>query len=206
MSDIPGDESAPDNGEPIPEDGDASPAKAPKATARGAHSKGRWKRRPRIAAGLKSRWLTIVVLVIALAAAGFAAAAWYRLTQQAAPPAFTDQQTADSKRNVCTTYLIVHQAVVLNTHLPNPVKDDPIGQLAVAGNARLALLGGGMYLRDRLAAEPATPPDLAKAISTMANTLEELSINYLAGASGFVQDPLREKLNSQILDTNKLCT
>jgi hypothetical protein len=70
--------------------------------------------------------------------------------------------------------------LVTNTHLVNPHPDDPIDQLAVASNARTALLGGGAYLRERLAAEPAAPADLAKAVNSMAKTIEQLSINYLA--------------------------
>lgn len=90
-------------------------------------------------------------------------------------------------------------------HLSNPVPGDPIGALAVAANARLALYGGGGYLRDRVAMEPASPPDLAKAINAMANTLQELSIGYLAGAPNYTQDPLRRDLDSELDQINGLC-
>lgn len=87
-----------------------------------------------------SRWLTVVSLVIAVIAVGLAIGSWFRPTHSASP-AFTSQQISDAKTNVCAAYTTVQQAVVINTHLVNPRPDDPIGQLAVAANARLALLG-----------------------------------------------------------------
>jgi hypothetical protein len=64
----------------------------------------------------------------------------------------------------------------------------------VAANARLALIGGGAYLRDRLAAQPSAPADLAKAVSS-----------YLANADNSVQEPLRKDLDPEITQLNKLC-
>jgi hypothetical protein len=93
----------------------------------------------------------------------------------------------------------------MNTHLENPTPGDPTGQLAVAANARLALVGGGAYLRDRLDAEPATPGDLVNAVKSMANTIEQLGVNYLAGAANIVQDPLRQELDSEIGQIDGMC-
>jgi hypothetical protein len=119
---------------------------------------------------------------------------------------FNSQEIADAKTNLCSAYTAAHQAVVINTHLVNPRADDPIGPLAVAANARLALLGGGAYLRDRVAAEPAAPADLSKTLTYMADTIEQLGINYLAGASNLVQDPLRDNLNKEIRALDQLCS
>jgi hypothetical protein len=154
--------------------------------------------------GWKSRWPTFAALAIAVLALAIAALAWFRPVHSASP-AFTAQQTADAKTNVCTASAVARQAVVTNTHLVNPRGDDQIGTLAVAANARLALLGGGAYLRDRLDAEPATPADLAKALKAMAGTMEQLGINYLAGASSVTQNPLRNNLDKEIAAINKLC-
>jgi hypothetical protein len=76
----------------------------------------------------------------------------------------------------------------------------------VAANARLALLGGGAYLKDRIAAEPASPADLAQAVNNMGNTMEQLGIAYLAAATQQVLDPLRHDLDSQITQLNKMCS
>ena len=153
--------------------------------------------------GWKSRWPTFAALAIAVLALAIAGLAWFRPVHSA--PAFTAQQTADAKTNVCTASAVARQAVVTNTHLVNPRGNDEIGTLAVAANARLALLGGGAYLRDRLDAEPATPADLAKALKAMAGTMEQLGINYLAGSTSTAQDPLRNNLDKEIAAINKLC-
>src|ERR1700689_846897 len=152
-----------------------------------------------------SRWPTFAALAIAVIAAAVAITAWFRPAPESASPPFTDQQTAQAKMNVCSAYTAVHQGVVRNTHLTDPNPNDPAGQLAIAANARLALLGGGAYLRDRAAAQPATPADLAQAVNSIANTIEQLGVGYLEAAGNIVQDPLRHDLNSQVTQIDKLC-
>jgi hypothetical protein len=58
----------------------------------------------------------------------------------------------------------------------------------VATNARLALLGGGAYLKDRVDANSAAPGDLVNAVSNFANTIEQLGVNYLIGAGRYQRD------------------
>jgi hypothetical protein len=152
-----------------------------------------------------SGWVTFAALAIAVIATAVAIAAWFRPAPQSATPAFTDQQTAQAKSNVCSAYTAVHQAVVRNTHLADPNPNDPVGQLAIAANARLALLGGGAYLRDRVAAQPATPADLAQAVNSMGTTIEQLGVGYLEAAANIVLDPLRHDLDVQIGQISKLC-
>jgi hypothetical protein len=152
----------------------------------------------------KSRWPTYAALAIAVIALAVAITAWFR-PAHSGTPSFNDQQTADAKKSVCRAYTSVKQSVVVNTHMTNPNGDDPVGQLAVAANARLALLGGGQYLRDRLAAAPAAPAELAKAVTSMATTIEDLGIGYLSGESAVAQDPLRNDLNSEIGQIDALC-
>ena len=144
-------------------------------------------------------------LAIAVIATAVAVAAWFRPAPHSASPTFTDQQTTQAKSNVCSAYTAVHQAVVRNTHLADPNPNDPVGQLAIAANARLALLGGGAYLRDRVADELATPAELAQAVNSMGNTIEQLGIGYLEAATNIVLDPLRHDLDSQVAQLNKLC-
>ena len=144
--------------------------------------------------------LAIAVIALAVAIAG-----WFRPAPESASPTFTDRQTAQAKTNVCSAYTAVHQGVVRNTHLTDANPNDPAGQLAIAANARLALLGGGGYLRDRVAAQPATPADLAQAVNSMADTIERLGVGYLEGATNIMMDPLRHDLDSQIAQINKLC-
>jgi hypothetical protein len=147
-----------------------------------------------------SRWPTYAALAIAVIAAVLAALAYFHPAHKGASVA---QQGGDAKANVCSAYAAAHKAVVINTHLQSP--NDPVAQLAVATNARLALIGGGAYLRERLAANTAAPADLTNAANTMANTIEQLGINYLTQAGADVQDPLRKDLDSQITQLDKLC-
>jgi hypothetical protein len=148
-----------------------------------------------------ARWQTLAALVIAVVAAGVAVAAWFRPTHEG--PSYP--QSGDAKTNLCAAYKVVHQAVVTNTHLANPGGNAPGGHLAVAANARLALLGGGAYLRDIIGAQTAPPADLAKAVDSLAATIEQLGVNYLANVSNDVQVPLRHDLESEIATLKKLC-
>lgn len=150
-------------------------------------------------------WRTYAPLAIAVLAIIIAIVALFHPVNTSSR-SFSAQQTADAKTNLCSAYTATHQAVVINTHLVNPRGGDPIGSLAVAANARLALLGGGTYLRDRVAAEPAAPADLARTLTYMADTIEQLGINYLAGAANLVQDPLRQNLDKEIRAIDQLCS
>jgi hypothetical protein len=52
---------------------------------------------------------------------------------------------------------------------------------------------------------PAAPGDFTNAVDSMATTLEDLGISYLAGAPAFAQDQIGCGLGSQISDVNRLC-
>jgi hypothetical protein len=145
-----------------------------------------------------SRWPTYVALVIAVIAAVLAGLAYFH-------PAKTGtvaQQGGDAKANVCGAYAATRKAVVINTHMES---QNPNLQLAIAANARLALIGGGTYLRERLAANTGAPSDLANAANSLANTIEQLGINYLIQAPPAVQDPVRNDLNNQLAQLDKMC-
>jgi len=150
-----------------------------------------------------SRWSMFATLAIALVALVLAGLAYFQ-------PAHTGgtgvpQQGGDAKANVCSAYHAAHNAMVINTHLQSPNPKDPTAELSVATSARLALIGGGTYLKERLAANSAAPADLANAVNTVANTMEQLGINYLNRAAADAQETLRSDLNSQIGAADKLC-
>jgi hypothetical protein len=150
-----------------------------------------------------SRWPTAAAVVLAVIAVGVAVAAWFDPLHSSGT--FSAQQTTAAKKSVCTAGVVVHEAVVAGTHVKNPVPNDPAGRLAVAANARLALIEGGALLKDRLASEPAAPADLAKAVTSMANTLEELGVGYLGELNSSL-DTLRHDLDTEIAQINTLCT
>jgi hypothetical protein len=123
-----------------------------------------------------ARWVTALSLILALAALGVAAwavvMAWPQKDKAVEP-------TAESKQKVCAAFDTVSKAVQLQTHAD--LGPDPIAQTAVAGNARLSLIGGGDYLLSRL--DEQTPPDLAEAARLFANNLQDIGLNALAGAT-----------------------
>ncbi len=153
-----------------------------------------------------SRWLPLVALVIALlAVAGAAYGYFYPNESAAASGKYSDQQRNDAKKHICEVFKIVDRAVVRNSHLKNPENGGPIGALSVATAQRFAFYDGGDFLRDRVAAEPATPKDLADNANGLGTQLEELSIGYLAGAQDFAQDELRQNLDDKIKKIVEIC-
>jgi hypothetical protein len=145
--------------------------------------------------------LVLAILALAGAAYGY----FFPNESAAAAGKYTDQQRSDAKKHICETFKIVDRAVVRNSHLKNPDNGGPIGALAVATAQRFAFYDGGDFLRDRVAAEPATPKDLADNASALGTQLEELSIGYLAGAQDFAQDELRQNLDDKIKKIVEIC-
>jgi len=146
------------------------------------------------------QWITYAALAIAVIAVILAALAYFGPAHKSASA--TAQQGGDAKANVCSAYAATRKAVIINTHLQSP---NPENQLAVATNARLALIGGGAYLSERLAANTAAPTDLANAANSLAATIQQLGINYLTQAPASVQDPLRSDLKNELGQIDKLC-
>ena len=136
-----------------------------------------------------SRWLAPLAVVISLIAAGLAA--WALMKAPAANNAAVGQAgDADPKATVCNAFQTVVTAVSLQTH--TDLGPEPVPQLAVAGNARLALLGGGQYLLGRIPA--GAPPELADAVRGFAGNLEQIGMNYLAGVAD--SDPAQVNLQA----------
>jgi len=146
------------------------------------------------------QWITYVALAIAVLAVILAALAYFGPARNSASA--IPQQGGDAKANVCAAYAATRKAVVLNTHLQSP---NPDSQLAVAANARLALIGGGAYLSQRLAANTAAPADLANAANSLTTTIEQLGIDYLTQAPASVLDPVRNDLSNELSQLDKLC-
>jgi hypothetical protein len=158
-------------------------------------------------------WLAVTALVLSLVAVAGGVAGYFFLyphknDTSSSSSTVNDQAAKDpkeAKKRICETFMVVDRAVVRNSRLKNPDNGGPIGALSVATAARLAFFGGGAFLKDRVAGEPLTPPDLAKSVNAMASNLEELAIGYLAGAADFTQDSLRQALDDKIKATVEIC-
>lgn len=148
------------------------------------------------------QWLVYAASAIAVVAAVLAGLAYFH---PAPNKALAPQQGGDAKANICSAYKAAHKSVVINTHLRSDNQNDAVAELSVATSARLALLGGGAYLKDRLEANTAASADLVGAVNSFANTIEQLGINYLQGADASEQDPLRKDLDNQITQLDKMC-
>ncbi len=147
---------------------------------------------------------TIAALALAVIGIVLAILGWFHPSTS---QKFNDDQRTQAKGNICNAQSVVRQGTQFNTNLQNPVPGDLAGDLAVGTNARLSLFAGGAYLHQALESNPATPADVAQAVGDMADTLEALSINYLAGHSpeDEVQQPLRDQLRGQIDVLDNLC-
>jgi len=145
------------------------------------------------------QWITYAALAIAVLAVILAALAYFVPAHNSASA--TAQQGGDAKANVCAAYRHPKSGSPQH-HMQSP---NPDSQFAVAANARLALIGGGAYLSQRLAANTAAPSDLANAANSLANTIQQLGINYLNQAPGSVQDPVRKDLTNELSQLDKLC-
>lgn len=154
-----------------------------------------------------SRLTTVAALVLAVIAIAVAVVGWFfpHKSSSASNPTYSDQQVKEAKKHICETFMLVDHEVVRNSRLKNPENGGPIGALSIATAARLAFYTGGDFLRERVAAEPATPPDLAKSVNEMALNLQELAIGYLAGSAEFTQDSLRQSLDDKIKATIEKC-
>jgi hypothetical protein len=148
------------------------------------------------------QWMPLIALAVALVAVALALIGWFR--PSTGPGKFSDEQRAEAKTQVCAATTNVREGVSINTYRRN-TQGDAAGALAVAANARLALYGGGAYLQNQLDEHPATPSDLADAVSAMADTIQNLGINYLADAPDTAQQPLRDSLTTELQQLNELC-
>jgi hypothetical protein len=146
-----------------------------------------------------SRWVAPAALVIAVVAVALAIWALIGASSNG-----SKTLAGDPKTRVCAAFGTVSKAVQLQTHAD--LGPDPVAQEAVAGNARLSLIGGGEYLLNSL--DSATPSQLADPVRSFANSLQDIGMHYLAGEGN--SDPAQaarlaesESVRKQIVDLCK---
>lgn len=155
-----------------------------------------------------SAWrLLIAAAVAGLAAGALGAAAVVGLSHPGSDSSAksTVRDANDAKLDVCAAALLARQAVAKNMHLVNPDPENPLAQLAVAANARLALVGGAAYLRGRADADAAAPGEVLDAARAMAGALEHLNVSYLVGQSNSEHEQLGRDLDSRVAEMGRLC-
>ena len=145
-----------------------------------------------------SRWLPLAALLVAVVAV--ALSVWALTNKSSVDSPASANLPGDPKTRVCTAFNLVTQAVQVNTNLN--LGPDPVALEAVAGNARLALVGGGQYLLSRL--DAATPPELADSVRSFANDLQDVGMNFLLGRVN--TDPAQAERMTQAELTRKQVT
>ena len=124
------------------------------------------------------RWMAPAALLLAVIAVGLAVAALMRPTTEPPVTAAAGGMSADdAQAQVCAAFDTVRKAVSVQTN--TDLGPDPVARAAVAGNARLATVGGGSYLLSRL--DPATPTELADAVRSFARVLQDVGMSQLVG-------------------------
>lgn len=156
-----------------------------------------------------SRWLSVVALVVALIGLGVGIGGWFRPLPHnghasPTPPSYTDQQVADAKADVCTAYNLSKNEVALNTHRPD-FEGDPVGSLAAATMKRLSIYAAGDYILNKLAAQPATPTELANSLRSLASSYEEYAMRALNDQPNETLDALRNAVDADISQIDGLC-
>jgi hypothetical protein len=138
------------------------------------------------------RWIAPAALLVAVVAA--ALAVWALVSKSSETPAAAGGTAqGDPKASVCETFKLVTAAVSTQTH--NDLGADPIPQAAVAGNARLALFGGGEYLVNSV--QPGTPQELADSIRSFGANLQAVGMNALAGVTNSNPDQAARLANAE---------
>ncbi len=145
---------------------------------------------PREGSGRSPVVFAVSAMLLAIATLGASAYMWRNPitpidaptapTAAAAEPTFTDAQREEAKAKVCDAFLVVSSGVANSSGL-QAEDGDAVGAVAIAANARLALLGGGQYMLDRV--DPATEPGLAEAARAFGNALMDV------GAAAIAQIP-----------------
>ena len=138
------------------------------------------------------RWIAPAALLVAVIAT--ALAVWALVGKSsAAPPATAGTEEGDPKAAVCTTFETVTRAVAMQTH--NDLGAEPVAQAAVAGNARLAMFGGGEYLLASI--RPDTPAELADSVRSFAANLQAIGMNALAGVTNTTGEQVSRLANAE---------
>jgi hypothetical protein len=154
-----------------------------------------------------SRWIPLAALLLAVIAVAGAALGWFFPSKSASSaPTYSDQQQKDAKKQICDTFRTVERAVGHGTHPPKvPPNGGPVSGIALLTFQQFAYFGSGAVLRDQLLTNPATPTELAKPASDVADGLEQLGIAGIAGTKEFAQEDLRRNLGEKFKAVVEVC-
>lgn len=140
----------------------------------------------------RSTAFAVIACLIAVAALALVGWTWWQAHTE---PTYDAADQTIAKEAACAAYTQVRTGVATNTHLESPGGDDDVtGVLAVAANARVALLGGGQYVLTSV--QPATPPELAESLRQFGMKLMQFGAAATAGAPD--DDPGQQALKRDL--------
>jgi hypothetical protein len=140
---------------------------------------------------------------------GIAIGAWFRPLPDNKPapasptPTFTDQQVTDAKARICAAFDKAHHALVVAG--ARNFGEDQVAKQVVAEGGWEALTAGSEYLLTTLVEEPATPPDLARAIRKIVGLYQSLAVNYIADVSHSEQNSVLRASDEATATIERLC-
>jgi hypothetical protein len=156
-------------------------------------------------------WPVLAAMTVALLALGVGIAGWFRpaprIEHPSTPftPSYTEQQTAEAKRDICNSFRLVRQAISLNSNRTSPNEGDFGSTWAIAANSRLALEAGASYLLDRLSDEPATSSDLAAGVRSLALKFRHAAVVFLAEEPEPTEQEVKRDVEGEITTVDNLC-
>jgi hypothetical protein len=155
----------------------------------------------------QSRAPITISLVVALIAIAVAIGAWFKPANEAPPsadtaPKFSDQQTADAKKALCSARNKAFEALKGSG---GQHSDDPTSAFIITVNTRLAIHESTDYLRHTRDVNQAAPPDLAANIEDLASVYEDMLLAQLASAPTDQLNALNTKLDAADIKIVEAC-
>lgn len=155
--------------------------------------------------GGPSRLPTIIAIVIALIAVAVAIGAWFRPLPKPETPAaktYSDQEVADAKKAVCDAFDRGQKTLDVTG---SKVGANPNDTFTVAVNSRVAIGAISTYWRSTLQKYPATPSEVAKILSSLADLYENILLTQLAEGSRSDLDALYASADDSVPKLTQAC-
>ena len=155
------------------------------------------------------KYLLIVTLVsslIAVAAIGLAATAWFRSGDDSntedTPARFSEQEITAAKESLCAAYQKTSNAL---TKSASQFSEDPNVKYMLSLNTRLTIHANASYLRTAVANNPALDSGAAKIFDEMSSAYDDILMAQLADAPAESFEEVNAKLDDADARAADLC-
>lgn len=149
---------------------------------------------------------TLVSSLIAVAAIGVAATAWFRSGDGSNPEdtsaSFSEQEIAAAEESICVAYQKTSNALSKSA---SQVSEDPNVKYMLSLNTRLTIHANASYLRTAIANNPALDPEAAKIFDDMSSAYDDILMAQLADAPAESYEEVNAKLDDADARAADLC-